>query len=295
MTRKYTSKRKKPFNYLLIIVISIVLTAEVFLLKPIFYQQPKDFTEISPSVKEYISNIKPLKYYTIPILMYHYVEFVKDEGDAIRKSLNIIPPIFDNQVKTLQEAGYTFLTMADLANIIAEKIKPPKKGVVLTFDDGYRDFYTDVFPILKKYQAKATSYVVNNFLGLPNNLTKEQLQELIDSKLVEIGAHTLNHTYLKGLQLERVRNEVEESKKELEKLLNQKVISFAYPYGVFDEQALAVVKEAGFETAVTTTLGKYSSEYNRLFLNRIRPGIKTGEELLFALENQKFSLVNTGY
>lgn len=270
-------------------MITIILTAEILLLRPFFYQKLKDFKELQPGEKEYISKVKPMKYYSIPILMYHYVEFVKDQGDTIRKSLNIIPPIFESQVKTLKDANYTFLTMSDLANIINEKTDPPQKGVILTFDDGYRDFYTDVFPILKKYQVKATTYVVNNFLNLPNNLTMAQLKEIAGSGLIEIGAHTLNHTYLEGLPVERVRFEVEESKKELEKLLNQKVVSFAYPYGVFDEKTIEVVIKAGFETAVTTALGKYSSQTNKFFLDRIRPGINIGGELLYRLEKEKIN------
>ncbi len=254
-----------------------------------------EMREIPPEVEDYISKLKPLKTYNIPILMYHYVEFVKDPGDTIRKSLAIIPPLFEQEVITLKKAGFTFMTMAEVAEVINEKVELPQRAVVLTFDDGYRDFYTDVFPILRRNNVKATVYIVNNFLDLPNNLTRQQLLEIGKSGLVDIGAHTMNHSYLAGLSLSTVKFEVEQSKKDLEKLLGTKVTSFAYPYGAFDNQAVEAVKNAGFDTAVTTILGRQATNINRYFLFRIRPGGRIGEPLLNLLQKEDFSKAKVGF
>ena len=169
------------------------------------------------------------------------------------------------------------------------KSKPPQKPIVLTFDDGYRDFYTDVFPILKKYNVKAVVFVVPNFLGLPNNLDTWMLAEIAKSGLVEIGAHTMNHAYLSGLPLARVKFEVEESKKTLEKILGVKVVSFAYPYGAFDNKTIDVVKKAGFRSAVTEISGTFTLDVNRFFLYRIRPGGRVETALLDLLERQNLA------
>ncbi len=223
----------------------------------------------------------------IPILIYHYIEYVKDPKDKIRLSLNIQPWLLEQQIKTLKQNGFTFLTPSDIPDILTGKTKLPARPIILSFDDGYRDFYTDAFPILKKYQARAINYVVPGFLDLPNNLTHQQLAELNTSSLIEIGAHTVSHAYLKGLNKKRVEFEVRQSKIALEHELKKEIVSFAYPYGAFDLQAVQVVKEAGFKTAVTTLPGVEIHPDNLLLITRIRAGNLTGEGLIHFLEHEK--------
>ncbi len=223
----------------------------------------------------------------VPILMYHYVEYVKDKGDTIRQSLSLTPYTFEEEVKTLLDAGYTFMTNAEVADALSGKITLPKKPVALTFDDGYRDFYTDVYPILKKYHAKATAYIISGFLGYPNNMYAWQVKRIADEGLVEIGAHTVNHAWLKGLPQKELVYEVDESKKTLEELIGKPVVSFAYPYGTFDVQAIETLAAAGFTSAVSTIPGADQYQTHRYFLYRLRPGGKTGEALLSWLDHVK--------
>ena len=278
-------RRTHQPNFILPIIMALLIFVTFFIFKSSnFNKQIPDVVELPKDVKESIKNLKPQKSFRVPILLYHYVEYVKDEGDTIRKSLNITPDTFDAEIKTLKDAGYEFITIRDLADALDDKITFAPKSVILTFDDGYRDFYTDVFPILKKYQVKAVAFVVPNFLGSPNNLDTWMLSEIAKSGLVEIGAHTMNHSYLTGLPLKRVKYEVMESKKYLEDRLGIKVSSFAYPYGAFDNTTIDVVKKAGFRAAVTTIPGTFTLDVNRFFLYRIRPGGRVGTALLDLLE-----------
>jgi len=222
--------------------------------------------------------------FRVPMLLYHYIEVVKDENDTIRKGLAVIPPVFEEQVKTLKEAGYTFITPAQLADGFDDKRRLPKKPLILSFDDGYRDFYTDAFPILKKYKIKSVVYLVPAFLDKPNNMTTPQVEEIIKSGLVEIGAHTINHAHLKGLDEKRAKEEIKKGKTMLEEAFNIKIVSFAYPYGEFDLKIIQLVKEAGFTTAASTIGGVVQTKDGRYFLSRLRPGYKTGEALLNFLE-----------
>ncbi len=272
------------------VVISVMLLAlAIIILKnSSFNKTIPDVTQIPPDVQKSIANVKPVKQFYVPILLYHYVEYVKDPGDTIRKSLNIIPAVFDAEVKTLKDAGYTFLTPKDLADVLDDKNNLPERSVILSFDDGYRDFYTDVFPILKKYNVKAIAYIVPNFLNKPNNMDVWQLKEIVKSGLVEIGAHTMNHSYLAGLPKKRVEYEVVESKKYLEKVLGIQIVSFAYPYGAFDNQAVDIVKNAGFRTAVTTIHGNLVMDTNRYFIYRLRPGARVGKSLIKLVEEKSF-------
>ncbi|MBI2086050.1 polysaccharide deacetylase family protein [Candidatus Daviesbacteria bacterium] len=275
-----SSKKLISSLTLILIFLSVCVIYQSFY----FRKSIPDMTELPKDVKQSIKDVKPQKNLEVPILLYHYVEYVKDPGDTIRKSLNILPPTFEVEIKTLKDAGYSFVTMADLANALDDRVTLSPKSVILTFDDGYRDFYTDVFPILKRQQVKATVFIVPNFLDKPNNMDTWMIKEIAQSGLVEIGAHTMNHTYLTSLPLKRVEYEVIQSKKYLEKLLGYRIVSFAYPYGAFDNTTIDVVKKAGFRSAVTTISGFFTQDLNRFFLYRIRPGGRVGESLLELLK-----------
>jgi peptidoglycan/xylan/chitin deacetylase (PgdA/CDA1 family) len=219
--------------------------------------------------------------------MYHYVEYVKDKGDTIRQSLNINPYTFEAQVKTLSEAGYTFMTAREVGEVMdGTKILPPNP-IVLTFDDGHWDIVTDVLPILKKYNANGTVYMISDFIDGSDFMSEKQLLEVVDSGIMEVGAHTAHHVSLKGITPDTVKKEVSESKKTLEEKLHIKVYSFAYPNGAFDLPAAHIVEDEGFTTAVSTVPGVNVNQANRYFLFRLRPGGRIGKELLNWLDAER--------
>jgi len=224
----------------------------------------------------------------IPILMYHYVEYVKDKRDTIRQTLDVVPFTFEQQIKTLTEAGYTFLTASELADILDGKMAVPPKPILLTFDDGHWDLFTDVLPILEKYHVKATAYIISGFIGGADFMNKDQLEAVIRSGLIEIGAHTVHHISLAHKIQPVVQFEVAHSKEDLESQYHVHVVSFAYPNGSFDQQAIDAVTLAGFRTAVSTVPGIEQSDSNRFFLFRLRPGGRTGDTLLHYLEQTVF-------
>lgn len=221
---------------------------------------------------------------SIPILMYHYVEYVKDKRDTIRQGLNVNPNIFEEQLITLRKNDFTFMTAREVAAVLDGDMDLPKNPILLTFDDGHWDLATDVLPLLIKYKIKATAYVVPGLLGGSDYLTRDQLKKVADSGLVEIAAHTVHHVALKGKPETVVRDEVEGSKRMLEEFLQIKVVSFAYPYGSFDQKAIEVVKQAGFTNAVSTISGVEQGLVNRFFLFRLRPGTRVGGSLLVSLK-----------
>jgi peptidoglycan/xylan/chitin deacetylase (PgdA/CDA1 family) len=232
---------------------------------------------------------KPLDHsIRVPILMYHYVEYVQDKNDKFREDLNINPDVFEQQVKTLVRSGYTFMTAKELGDVLNGKTKLPKKPVLLTFDDGHWDLATDVLPILEKYHAKATAYIIPGFIGQSDFMSPDQLKEVINSGLIDVGAHTVDHIALKDNLYPIVKYEIEHSKTMLEKTYNLNVVSFAYPYGSFDLQAINAAEKAGFTTAVSTIPGIEQNQQNKFFLYRLRPGYRTGQELLTFLGQKVF-------
>lgn len=230
---------------------------------------------------------KPVKY-RVPILMYHYIGSRDIPNDATRSALSTWPHVLEEQIKTLKKAGYTFITNSELSVILDFKITLPEKPIVLTFDDSYKDFYTNAYPILKRYNAKATIYVITGFLNHPNHLSVDELKELSKDDSIEIAAHTIHHEWLKNQESDVDELEISQGKKNLEGLINKEVVSFAYPYGAFDEQTIEAVKSSGFKSAVSTLPGIEQSSMNRFVMYRLRPGERTGQLFLDWLSQDKF-------
>ncbi len=250
-----------------------------------------EMTKLPPDVKKRLTRIPVTTSsatFRVPILMYHYVEYVQDKRDTIRQKLDINPYIFEQQVKTLKDAGYTFMTAKELGEVLDSKRSLPQKPILLTFDDGHWDFDTVVLPILKKYHIKATSYVIPGFIGGSDFMTPQELQDVINSGLIDVGAHTVHHISLKGKLYPIVKYEVDESKEMLEQEFHIHVVSFAYPYGTFDQQTINIVRQAGFTTALSTIPGIEQSRQNRFFLYRLRPGYRVGGVLLQYLQRNMF-------
>lgn len=284
--------RRKGFHVgiftAVIVVGSLFLYFYVRSTRPVFLTPRYTMKHLPFETKQKLTAASPSAAFRVPILLYHYVEIVKNKGDTIRQSLTISPPVFEQQIKTLQDGGYTFMTMRDLGEVLDGKKELPLRPVLITVDDGHWDLSTDILPILKKYNIKVTAYIVPGLLGGGDFLTKKQLQSVIDSGLVEIGAHTMHHVSLKGLATGSLLYEVNESKAVLEKDYHLHVVTFAYPNGAFDEKAIEAVKNAGFSTSLTTVPGIMQSKANRYFLYRLRPGVRVGKTLLDWLAQNKF-------
>lgn len=295
--KKVIPQIKWPQNKLLILPVGIVGLVLLFglfllgkhevytLLRPIPSNVRKSLKSVPPDMKKAI--VQEQKTATIsatlhiPILMYHYVEYVQDKKDTERQKLNVNPNIFELQIQTLIAAHYTFITAKDLGDILDGKMSVPQNPIILTFDDGHWDLDTSVLPILKKYNVHATAYIVPGFIGTnTDSLTPKEMQDVVNSGLIDVGAHTMHHISLKSKPLATVEYEVDQSKAVLENTYHIHVYSFAYPYGTFDKQTLNVVKQAGFTTAASTIAGNEQSNQNRFFLFRVRPGYLTGQALL---------------
>lgn len=276
------------FGVIIFIAASYLVHTFVFQTRPVVESARTEMKKVPSSMQSKLRRLSDTAKLHVPILMYHYVENVQDIHDTTRVALNIPPAIFEEQIKTLSENNFTFLTAGDVGEILDGHKILPKNPIVLTVDDGHWDLATDILPILKKHNVKATAYIVPGFINGSDSLSESQMREVLASGLVEIGAHTVHHISLKGTYLPIVKKEVEESKSMLEKTYGIKVVSFAYPNGSFDEQAIKIVKEAGYTTAVSTIPGVEESQINRYFIYRIRPGRRTGKELLRYLQQEAF-------
>jgi peptidoglycan/xylan/chitin deacetylase (PgdA/CDA1 family) len=191
------------------------------------------------------------------LLMLHQVT-----PNDVASGMNMPPARFERLLQLLVKKQYRFVTVSELVTASGTH------DVALTFDDGFADNYYYAFPLLKKYNAKATIYLTPDIQGI-EKLSTEQIQEMSQSGLVEFGAHTINHVNLLQIDDELAIQEIGASKQRVEALVGQ-CHSFAYPYGRFADQHQAMVKAAGFTTAVSTRKRiEYPSAQNIYNLPRI--------------------------
>lgn len=204
-----------------------------------------------------------------PILMYHHIRVNPRPADPVWAALNVRRSDLDAQLNYLQSHGFTTIDLSDLLAGFADHNNLPAKPVILTFDDGYDSFYTNAFPILKKYQMKAVQFVITGMVDKSGYLTWDQILEMDKSGLVQIGAHTQTHINLPDFTLAQDKAEIFGSKTDLEAKLGHKVDFFAYPYGSYSQRIIKLVQDAGFKTAVSTIYGPVQGPGKLYLLPRI--------------------------
>jgi peptidoglycan/xylan/chitin deacetylase (PgdA/CDA1 family) len=212
----------------------------------------------------------------VPILTYHYIRVNPDRYDGMGFALSVTPSDFAAQMDWLAQNGYHTITTEDLFTYLNLYGGLPSKPVILTFDDGYADFYTTALPILRSHNFVAVSYVVTGFVGWPGYMTTAQIVEA-DRSGMEIGSHTINHPNLASMSAAAVWPQLTQSKLFLEQVLGHPVLSFCYPSGKYTSAVASAVSAAGFHDATTTRFGYSYTIANRYAWSRLR--VSGGESL----------------
>lgn len=171
--------------------------------------------------------------YTPRALMYH---LIMEEPYNYNTTLFVRPSVFEEQLQLMNDGGYIYLFGDEYG-------KTAEKSVILTFDDGYEDNYTTMFPILKKYNAKATVYLIGDLIGTPGYLTVDQIKEMSDSGYVKFGCHTMTHCYLGAQTAENVHAEIANCVALVEDITGKECDSIAYPNGSYTEAVTEIARQ----------------------------------------------------
>lgn len=258
----------------------MLLSSSAFVLSGCAPGQAKSAASSSVSAAAADSQMKPgVAYvkrdpsvpYSVPegvsILMYHMIGDIQNNA-AVMTEANL-----RLQMNYLRDHGYHPITMQELYDYITKGAPLPEKPVCITFDDGYLDSYTIVYPLMKEYGFPWTLFLITDDVGKPyNRMTWDQLKEMADSHTVTIANHTLSHPKLHNLATAKEKEkEIVEANEALKYHLGIDNAWLAYPYGDYDDQVVEICKKAGIKMAVTTDsgrvhVGSYPYELKRVYV-----------------------------
>jgi len=204
---------------------------------------------------------------TVPVLMYHTID---PKGDDM--SPHILPAIFEKQMDFLARHHYNVVAPEKVVAYTRKEEKMPWRTVAITADDGFENFYTYAFPLLKKYNLKATVFMITDKIGEPGMLNWRELREMSDSGLVTIGSHTKSHPWLPTVSVDedRLREELAGSKKRLEDGLGRRVDFICYPNGGFNDLIKETARQTGYKGGFTTNPAKSSKIDDIYAIRRIK-------------------------
>jgi len=221
------------------------------------------------TVLNHVSSPTPTSYpkvekFDVPILMYHYIRNAP-ANDQLGAILSVSPQNFASQMKYLHDDNYWTIKLADLADPNLQEISKvyylKKKPIVITFDDGYDDAYTQAFPILKENGFIGTFFIIKDYIGRNGRLSQSQIDTIANDEM-EFGSHTLTHPDLTKISSDDAKNQIFNSEGDW--------LVFCYPSGKFNDEVVNLVREAGYKVAVTTKIGIARDTSNLLELPRVR-------------------------
>jgi peptidoglycan/xylan/chitin deacetylase (PgdA/CDA1 family) len=217
----------------------------------------------------------------LPILMYHSISDESEQKSSPYYRTATSPKLFATHMDLLRTQGYEVLGLRDGLEKFRREKSTGAKLAVITFDDGFQNFYSDALPVLRRNNFGATVFLPTSFIGRERRDFKGRAcmiwDEVRESQKagIEFGSHTVNHPKLYDLDLPQIRAELKESKAAIENELGQPVRSFAYPYAfpsadrAFVKVFVETLKETGYDSGVTTKIGRAKKNDDPFTLKRL--------------------------
>ncbi len=202
---------------------------------------------------------------TVPILMYHHIGY-----SPVHSQYYVTPEKFTEQMWLLHAWDYTTITTTMLAEAIREGAELPPRPVLITFDDGNLDNYTNAYPLMQVYGFTGVLYIVGNYIGVDNYLNTAQIKEMARAGW-EIGSHTMNHHDLTKLSDLQKQDEIAGSREFLQEKLSIPILTFAYPFGLSDCGIMNSVYSAGYIAAMG--LGPTNNQCTEHIYSMYRQGV----------------------
>lgn len=220
----------------------------------------------------------------VPVLCYHQIRDWRPKDSKTAKDYIIPIDVFKAQIKMLADSGYHTILPDQLYDYLNNGTALPSKPIMLTFDDTDLDQYTIAEPTMKKYGFKGVFFVMTVSIGRPNYMSKAQIKDLSD-KGNDIGSHTWDHHNVKKYQGKDWETQIDKPTKTLEEITGKNIHHFAYPFGLWNPEAIPELKKRGFKSAYI--LSTKRDEKDPLFTIRriIASGYWTPKTLSNSIKN----------
>jgi peptidoglycan/xylan/chitin deacetylase (PgdA/CDA1 family) len=194
------------------------------------------------------STIAILSKKEVPILCYHNIKNFDASAGPMTKVYTVKPAAFAEQMKALSDAGYHSILPNQLYNYLVHDAPLPEKPVMITFDDTRGEQFSIGASEMDKYGFKGVFFVMTVSINRPNYLTSDQIKNLSDSGHV-IAAHTWDHHMVTKYTGDDWNTQLIKPKQKLEDITGKSVAYFAYPFGLWNKEAIPKVKESGYQMA----------------------------------------------
>jgi len=208
----------------------------------------------------------------VPILLYHRF------GPVAADSMTVTASAFESHLKYLKSHGYSVIPLRHLVDhYLGKKVSLPSQSLVITADDGHKSVYTEMSPLLRKYQVPATLFLYPSAISNASYaMTWDQLREMKETGLFDFQSHTLWHPNFKEERKrlkppeyeDFVEKQLKKSRKRIEKELSVKVDMLAWPFGIYDEWLISKLIQAGYVAAFTMERRHASPSGNMMALPR---------------------------
>lgn len=220
----------------------------------------------------------------VPILMYHYLSVPPPNADIYRQDLSVTPQLFAEHLDAMQQAGYTTISLYQWLAHLTQDAPLPEKPVVLTFDDGYRDNYTNAFPLLRERGMIATFFIVSDFIDdqRPEYVTWDMVREMYAAGM-SIEAHGRNHVSLAGKSRDYLIWQALGSLETIEYELGVRPRFISYPAGEYDQLTIDIFRSANYWAGFTTRQGATHRSDDLFQVRRVRVRGTTGAAELLRL------------
>ncbi len=207
----------------------------------------------------------------LPVLYYHHIQNMDVAKATGQQNLTVATDIFIGQMQYLKDHGYTTLSTNSLTDFFDKGIPVAHGGVILTFDDGYADFYVNAIPILRQLGFRAVMALPTGLVGNPGYMTWDELSQVAGAN-VEIVNHTWSHASLATNSTALVDKEVMTAEGQLSQRGYNANKVFVYPFGGYNDYAINYLQGKGYTMAFTTVGGSTLCKKQRLTLPRVRIG-----------------------
>lgn len=197
---------------------------------------------------------------TVPILVYHHVA-PEWPADFEGRTITVLSSDFEAELAYMKGAGYTSITLAELANAMFYGLPLPDKPVIMTFDDGYEDNFAHAFPLLQEYGFVGSFAVVTGFLGHPGYMTWDEVRQMADAGM-EFVSHSANHVDLGAAAPDQAAAEVRDSRRTIQEKVSRPAQALVYPYGEpfahgsaeAQDRVAELLRQEGYVLGVTNPL-----------------------------------------